>query len=761
MSKNSRIYPDWNPNALRSNSFPDCHWKLCLQFMDRHKNLLPPDQLYALAHIFANTQLLLRGDADQTMQLVLDLVKEQLPAEGVDLVENSCWEKVAEPEFLESSPVVEMEALDISASDDEVAVKEEPEEMVEALEEVLVTLDCPKTEAMTSLDCKNESSSNVEMEEVKDTVPESAQVASVSEAPTKFIRVVPAVEPISMESFYNNLILMDENFEKTQTHFNRLKCGRLEMILKQHADLSHSATVKIDGRVLAQSCGKKRPQAQAKAIQLFFANMRDHCYRIETLLPANLFQSTSPDVVPRQTVQQLQQANCPERINESNLGFRMLQKIGWTGGALGANAQGRLDPVECSTLRKGRAGIGAVQEETIDPAHYRQVMKDFGARNGGAPLVFSAEFTNRECQELQRIASQLRLDGRIVSQPKGVKRFAVLPRELPPQEIVRRIVIEQDVGLSAQYRVVPPKRSASFSKADPTPEVVPDCPKAPESTGVCTDKSASEGSENDSQSSSEEESDEEDHPASATTLNVLSQKPQKKSTLDAEFCNEILESLTRFKPIRPLRSIEDVFHNIVLIGRHTIARTAKEFEKLGSGKLRWINRQRAEGGFCARIVVGEFVLTEVCNLNQKMARKGVMKAFFEKAAMFCYRLSQKNYKKDKSNAVSRNENPNTNIEFYRNIIEHFAKDGAEQDLMFDTKFTKNERNMLKRIAHEFHLRTVNCGRKGKRRLCVHGKKLPALATVERIVVHKDPWLMARYEVTPPRIGARLVDGDSL
>lgn len=80
----------------------------------------------------------------------------------------------------------------------------------------------------------------------------------------------------------------------------------------------------------------------------------------------------------------------------------MLQKIGWTGGPLGAKAQGLLEPIECSTLRKSRAGIGAAPEDTIDPAHYRQLMTDFRARNEGRPLVFSAEFTKQECVELQR-----------------------------------------------------------------------------------------------------------------------------------------------------------------------------------------------------------------------------------------------------------------------------------------------------------------------------------------------------------------------
>lgn len=111
-----------------------------------------------------------------------------------------------------------------------------------------------------------------------------------------------------------------------------------------------------------------------------------------------------------------------------------------------------------------------------------------------------------------RIASQLRLDGRVVTLPKGVKRFAVMARELPPQEIVRRLMIEKDASLSGQYRVLPPRRKArwggrsvlfwklclfwcffSFLKVKPASDAVPELASVPK------DQNDSDESENDSQ----------------------------------------------------------------------------------------------------------------------------------------------------------------------------------------------------------------------------------------------------------------------
>ncbi|KAL1376279.1 hypothetical protein pipiens_016978, partial [Culex pipiens pipiens] len=675
MSENSRIYPSWNPNALRSNSLPDCHWKLCLQFMDRHQNLLPQEQLLALAHIFANTQLLLRGDEDQTMELVLDLVKDQLPvgtAVEVENFENRCLEREGEPEFPDVSPVVEMEALAISASrDGEGDGEEEPE--IDSSPDVEINQTSPQAEP-------------------EDTVPEPKVAPDVA---NQFIRVVPAVDAIAIESVYSNLILFDQNFEKTQAFFNRLNCGRLEVVLKQNIDLSYSATVKVDRHVLAKASGKKSGKAQTRAIKLFFANLRNHCYRIETLAPKSMFQSTT-NVVPRLTAQQLQQANSPDRINESN---------------------GRLDPIESSTLRKGRAGIGAPLEDTIDPAHYRQVMTDFRARNEGRALVFSPEFTKQECVGLQRIAFQLRLDGRVVSLPKGVKRFAVMAPELPPQEIVRRVVIEKDASLSGQYRVVPPKRSASFVKVKPASDVVPDCRS---STGIGPSHRKIEM-------------------IRKIRRTILNHRPMRKIPLSQH--DAILDSLTQFKPIRPLRSLEDVYHNLVLIG-HSVARTRKEFERVGSDSLQFINSQTPDGGFCARIVVGEFVLVEAGGRSRKLARRGAKKAFCKKAAMFCYKLTPKKAKQNFRNAIAREE---CNIEFYRDMIINFAKDCVEQELVFGVEFTNPEQKMLQSFAQKINLRANHFGPKNNRHLRVYGQGLPALVIVERIVLHKDPALSARYE----------------
>ncbi|KAL1376284.1 hypothetical protein pipiens_016983 [Culex pipiens pipiens] len=116
----------WNVDAYRSVSLSECHWKLCREFMTRYRHLYPEEQTVALAQIFANAQLLLRGDADQTTRLVLDLAREQPSAEvklevdGIEkgLVKREVVSSEDVPEVAVDSVVVKTEQINESEKDD-------------------------------------------------------------------------------------------------------------------------------------------------------------------------------------------------------------------------------------------------------------------------------------------------------------------------------------------------------------------------------------------------------------------------------------------------------------------------------------------------------------------------------------------------------------------------------------------------------------------------------------------------------------------
>lgn len=104
-----------------------------------------------------------------------------------------------------------------------------------------------------------------------------------------------------------------------------------------------------------------------------------------------------------------------KKIDESNLGFKLLQKLGWSGGSLGSKNQGIVDPINCQ-IKIGRQGLGGgpapkkqgeeankkgkinTKNETygIDINFYRQMMRNFKESGLEYDLVFSNEFTKEE-----------------------------------------------------------------------------------------------------------------------------------------------------------------------------------------------------------------------------------------------------------------------------------------------------------------------------------------------------------------------------
>lgn len=79
------------------------------------------------------------------------------------------------------------------------------------------------------------------------------------------------------------------------------------------------------------------------------------------------------------------------------LGAKMLQKMGWTGGGLGAQEQGRTDLVE-TYEQVNRQGLGS--ENIVSKIN--DILHDFGAAQSLTSLAFSTEFSNEERAQIHK-----------------------------------------------------------------------------------------------------------------------------------------------------------------------------------------------------------------------------------------------------------------------------------------------------------------------------------------------------------------------
>lgn len=92
-----------------------------------------------------------------------------------------------------------------------------------------------------------------------------------------------------------------------------------------------------------------------------------------------------------------------KQLDEENIGFRMLQKQGWSGGSLGSNEEGILEPIGLHQ-KSGKSGLGAEGQGTVEKIPVEAFMvaiKQYASGNALYDLVFSPQFSKHQVIKLK------------------------------------------------------------------------------------------------------------------------------------------------------------------------------------------------------------------------------------------------------------------------------------------------------------------------------------------------------------------------
>lgn len=413
---------DWDINSYRSHYEPEEHWDLRRRFMECHQNWIAEDDLVCLAQVFVNVELLHCRYPLETMERIKELSK------GV-------------ADEYRDSRKNKLQRTFVSASD-----------------------------AAASKVQRKGPGEQVQQRNA------AQEMASRKHKPVLPIR--------SIEDAYNNIILMNNDYEQTQIEFDRLGREKMIIMFSRNPQGRTVGEVKVGQFTLAKIAGDGEKSTR-KAVKLeFLQSMTQHCYTI--IRKKRPTQVTNTNVERKQVegavdhrgrkvVQDYQE----KKIDESNLGFKLLQKLGWSGGSLGSKNQGIVDPINCQ-IKIGRQGLGGgpaakkqgeeankkgkinTRNETygIDINFYRQMMRNFKDSELEYDLVFSNEFTKEERALFHNMAQQLQLKTRSYGNDNdGTRQFVLLGRKVPPHELLERVLVQQDPIFCEMYSVEPPKES--------------------------------------------------------------------------------------------------------------------------------------------------------------------------------------------------------------------------------------------------------------------------------------------------------------
>lgn len=183
---------------------------------------------------------------------------------------------------------------------------------------------------------------------------------------------------------------------KTIEHMG--KVGKLD--IKFNKDNNNYCYV-FKNRIIAEGSGESKMKAKKAADEELLKVLRENCYTIKTKV--HFF---SADHEIRKTGNLSINGNKESnQIQEDNLGYKLLQKLGWKGGSLGANGNGIIDPIE-SQIKIGRRGFGSneckanVKNDDFDRNFIQNVLENYQRNQIDYDLIFSAEFSKEERSDI-------------------------------------------------------------------------------------------------------------------------------------------------------------------------------------------------------------------------------------------------------------------------------------------------------------------------------------------------------------------------
>ncbi|RUS75647.1 hypothetical protein EGW08_016601, partial [Elysia chlorotica] len=205
-----------------------------------------------------------------------------------------------------------------------------------------------------------------------------------------------------------------------------------------HSPTFVTCKVRLEGKVIGEAEDSNTKAAKSEAARRALEYLGRHCW----LLKLKGVDGTST-VSKTELFREIQQRT-DDAIGETNLGNRMLRKMGWSGGGVGKDGAGIVEPVAAHGVL-GRAGLGlssssapgAGFEERQFRQKVRTALRQYIERGDQEDLRFSPEFSKEERKIIHQEASKLHL--RTSSRGKQADRFLTVGHKRSSQQLLQHI----------------------------------------------------------------------------------------------------------------------------------------------------------------------------------------------------------------------------------------------------------------------------------------------------------------------------------
>ncbi|XP_077286371.1 uncharacterized protein LOC143911372 [Arctopsyche grandis] len=427
---------DWDIDKYKVNSESEEQWILRHDFMERWKNEIPEDRLVCLAQVFINVEFFGCRYPLLVMQQVAELSKE------------------VAFEYRKKKKS-KLQRTFVSASD-------AAEDRAKGSKRSYGTEQTPKIKSKKIMFVQAGHEENQYIKPVS-----SQNQPRKDERPLENLPQFRHEKNIVRNNFRFNDNLICNRFGNLVLHDNQAVAGYIGKLISS-CDICKVSKKWIYGEEgdnitcvyvvnnieVATGSGENQKIAKENTATLAWKTLQKECYSIITL---QSYVSKEDKKISIQDVDRSKTSieNALDVKVESAIASRMMQLMGWKGGALGASANGISEPI-APNLKKQirRAGIGSSSSDSVSIKNaVRKTMLEFKkSQSTDYDLVFANDFKKEERAAMHITAVHLGLKSK--SYGKGVDRYLVISKHVKPAQLVQSLL--DSGGSNEKYKLIKP-----------------------------------------------------------------------------------------------------------------------------------------------------------------------------------------------------------------------------------------------------------------------------------------------------------------
>lgn len=233
-------------------------------------------------------------------------------------------------------------------------------------------------------------------------------------------------------------------------------------ILRESADFNHVSLefdyvsqgvatrckVRIENHIVTDAVGTTKNMARDAAAARCLEVLKKMCWVMKIKQHVDANTSISKDEIESHIKLK------SDQISQDNIGKKMLQKMGWSGGGVGKDGSGISEPISLTGV-VNREGLGLGSASGITDNFRRRiqdVIQQYASSDNQGDVVFSCEFDIEERKVIHEVCRKLSL--RSTSRGKGQERYLCVSRKMSANQLFDRVM--SCGGETHKYKLLPP-----------------------------------------------------------------------------------------------------------------------------------------------------------------------------------------------------------------------------------------------------------------------------------------------------------------